>query len=70
MYKIPAEFWQKLSEAIGVDATQCRRIIIDMQVDLPVWVYVEKIASDKFFELDWTDIQAAIQVVDAQDVEA
>jgi hypothetical protein len=45
--------------AIGIDAKQARRVVIDIRVDAPVMIYVEQYASRKMLEVTPPDLRGA-----------
>jgi len=47
------EFVKQLCKALGLPVEQARRIIIDVQYDCAVLVYVEMFGSPKILDLDW-----------------
>lgn len=49
------KFGPQLCEALGLSAEYVRRIIIDVEVDAPVCVFVEMFGSTKLLHLDWVD---------------
>jgi hypothetical protein len=56
-------------EALGLENKGVSRIIIDMEVAMPLMVYVEMLASPKVLELDWTKLKGAtVNVLDKEDV--
>lgn len=47
------DFVKQLCTALGLPMEQTRRIIVDVQHDCAVMVYVEMFGSPKILDLDW-----------------
>ena len=39
-------------EKIGIDPKVTRRVVIDISVDSPVWVYIEQFGDSRMFEVE------------------
>lgn len=48
------QLFDKVIEAIGEDRRFIRRVVIDLQLDSPVFIYIEKYGTDEFLDIDWT----------------
>ena len=39
-------------EKIGIDPKATRRVVIDISVDSPIWVYIEQFGDSRMFEVE------------------
>jgi len=56
------QFMKTVCEAIGVDHTMARRVIVDGQAGEPIKVYVERFADKAVLDLDWKEGLAGAQI--------
>lgn len=54
--------FDKIAPALGLDDSEIRRIIIDLNVGYPVKVYVEMFGDDRLLKIKWADFD----LVDAE----
>lgn len=46
-----AKFVQQWAEALGIDPSECRRVVIDASVNNVLLVYVEKIGTTRLLDI-------------------
>ena len=51
--------FDQIAEALGIEALDIQRVIIDLQVAHVAQVYVEIFGTDKMLDIDWTILQRA-----------
>jgi hypothetical protein len=59
------DFGIKICQALGLDPTQIRRVIVDVHADGPVVVFVEMYAPDPdvMWQINWTAALSAAEIV-------
>jgi hypothetical protein len=62
-----SEFFDLVGEALGLDGGMVSRFIIDANLDEPVRVYVEMIASRKILDVNLSNIPFDVQIIDKED---
>lgn len=50
-----SKFVQQWAEALGLDPSECRRVVIDAEVDNVVRVYVEKYGTTRLLDVQPPD---------------
>jgi len=54
---------EPLEKALGVLLDDATRVVIDIQADAPVYVYIQRVGSEKLLDFDWSQLTGA-EIVD------
>lgn len=58
------KLWEWIRDALDIDPSTCRRIIIDISIDDVVTAYIERFADKKMLELQFVDGKIHVISVD------